>query len=111
MIKATLKDIPIECLKSGKYQTRCDFDPAALQELAESIQTEGLIQPIIVRPIGGNEYEIVAGERRWRAAQLAGIDTVTCLINYYSDEQTAAITTIENIQRENLNPIEEAKEV
>lgn len=112
MAKPELKNIPIECLKPGKYQTRRIFDPKALQELAESIKAEGLIQPIIVRPVNSgdkkNEYEIVAGERRWRAAQLAEIDMVPCLINYYSDEQVAAITPIENVQRENLNPIEEA---
>lgn len=110
MPKPELKNIPIECLRSGKYQTRRVFAQEALQELAESIKSEGMIQPIVVRPVvsGIGEYEIIAGERRWRAAQLAGIDTVPCLVNNYSDEQTAAITPIENIQRENLNPIEEA---
>lgn len=110
MPKPELKNIPIECLRSGKYQTRRVFAQEALQELAESIKSEGMIQPIVVRPVVGGigEYEIIAGERRWRAAQLAGIDTVPCLVNNYSDEQTAAITPIENIQRENLNPIEEA---
>ena len=111
MPKTELKNIPIEWLKPGKYQTRRVFDQEALQELAESIKAEGLIQPIVVRPSDNtenSEYEIVAGERRWRAAQLAGIDRVPCLINSYSDKQVAAITPIENIQRENLNPIEEA---
>lgn len=110
MPKPELKNIPIECLRSGKYQTRRVFAQGALQKLAESIKSEGMIQPIVVRPVvsGIGEYEIIAGERRWRAAQLADIDTVPCLVNNYSDEQTAAITPIENIQRENLNPIEEA---
>jgi ParB family transcriptional regulator, chromosome partitioning protein len=108
MSKLEIKNIPIECLKSGKYQTRRVFDREALQELAGSIKSEGLIQPIIVRPTNDNEYEIVAGERRWRAAQLIGVDMIPCLVSFYTDEQVAAITPIENIQRENLNPIEEA---
>jgi len=110
MTKAELKNIPIEHLKPGRYQTRRIFDREALQELAESIKAEGLIQPIIVRPISNssNKYEIVAGERRWRAAQLANLDMVSCLVSHYSDEQVAAITPIENVQRENLNPVEEA---
>lgn len=122
MTKPELKNIPIEYLKPGKYQTRCIFDQESLQELAESIRAEGLIQPIIVRLIDdkndkqkeqgrsekAKKYEIVAGERRWRAAQLANLDMVPCLVNNYTDEQVAAITPIENVQRENLNPIEEA---
>jgi ParB family transcriptional regulator, chromosome partitioning protein len=112
MTKPELKNIPIELLKQGKYQTRRIFDLQALQELAESIKAEGLIQPIIVRPawVNGKEdgYEIVAGERRWRAAQLIGIDVISCLVSCYTDEQAAAITPIENTQRENLSPIEEA---
>jgi ParB family transcriptional regulator, chromosome partitioning protein len=128
-----VKNIPIEYLKPGKFQTRRDFNPEALKELAESIKSEGLIQPIIVRPIKSDNnvnseigeykseekgkqseyekhkrYEIVAGERRWRASQLARLETIPCLINDYNDKQIAAITPIENIQRENLNPIEEA---
>jgi ParB family chromosome partitioning protein len=112
MPKTELKNISIEWLKPGKYQTRHVFDQEALQGLAESIKAEGMIQPIVVRPTSSSEnteYEIIAGERRWRAAQLAGIDRVPCLINSYSDKQVATITPIENIQRENLNPIEEAR--
>lgn len=109
MPKPELKTIPIECLKPGKYQTRRVFDQEALHELADSIKSEGLIQPIVVRAILNSKYEIVAGERRWRASQLAGVDMVLCLVNNYSDEQAAAITTIENIQRADLNPIEEAQ--
>ena len=108
MSKARLQQLPIELLQRGQYQPRKQFDQEALTELAESIKSSGLIQPIVVRPIDENNYEIVAGERRWRAAQKAGLDTVPCLINQYSDEQTAAVTTIENVNRVDLNPIEEA---
>ena len=92
-----------------RYQPRRDFDETALAELAESIRSSGLIQPIVVRQCGDLQYEIIAGERRWRAAQLAGLEMVPCLINDYTDEQAAAVTTIENVQRKSLNPIEEAK--
>lgn len=106
--KPELKILPIEQLERGQYQPRREFDAIALQELAESIQSAGLIQPIVVRPKGSN-YEIVAGERRWRAAQLVHLQEVPCLVNYYTDEQTAAVTAIENINRVDLNPIEEAQ--
>lgn len=106
--KPELKTLPIEKLQRGKYQPRKTFDEMALNELAISIQSSGLIQPIVVRPLADNQYEIVAGERRWRAAQLAGLMEVPCLVNHYSDEQTAAVTTIENVNRVDLNPIEEA---
>ena len=107
--RAELKQIAIDCLSRGKFQPRRVFAQAALQELADSIKSSGLIQPIVVRPIDEQHYEIVAGERRWRAAQLAGLDYVTCLVKSFNDEQTAAVSTIENVQREDLNPIEEAK--
>src|SRR3990167_3948656 len=103
-----LKNLPIDCLSRGRYQPRRVFGDVALQELADSIRLQGVIEPIIVREISPNHYEIVAGERRWRASQLAGLTVVPCLIRDYSDEEAAAITLIENIQRENLNPIEEA---
>lgn len=106
---ATLISLAVEKLKRGKYQPRRNFDPEALTELAESIKANGLIQPIVVRPLENGQYEIVAGERRWRAAQLAQLDTVPCLIQNYDDEQTAAVTVIENLQRRDLNPIEEAQ--
>lgn len=106
--KPILKDLPIEYLKRGQYQTRKHFDEALLQELALSIQSQGLIQPIVVRPLTDNFYEIIAGERRWRAAQLAHLEIVPCLIRSFNNEQAAAVTVIENIQREDLNPIEEA---
>lgn len=108
-IKPQLANIVIEKLKRGQYQPRRDFDQESLVELAESIKSSGLIQPIVVRPLNNDSYEIIAGERRWRAAQLAGLDTVSCLIQNYSDEQAAAVTLIENLQRKDLNPIEEAQ--
>lgn len=108
-MQEALRNLPVEQLQRGKYQPRHDFNPDALQELAESIQAQGIIEPIIVRPIASGHYEIVAGERRWRAAQLAGMDLVPCLVRDYNDRQAAKITLIENIQREDLNPIEEAK--
>lgn len=106
--KAELKTLSIECLKRGEYQPRVHFEDQALRELANSIQEQGLIEPIVVRPNTATTYEIIAGERRWRAAQLAGMDSLPCLINNYSDEQAAAVSLIENIQREDLNSIEEA---
>ncbi len=111
MIKtqSQLKDIPVEWLRRGKYQPRRDFNQDALQELADSIAEQGIIEPIIVRPLAEKRYEIIAGERRWRAAQLAGLGVVPCVIRDYSDEEAAEVTLIENIQREDLNPIEEAQ--
>jgi ParB family chromosome partitioning protein len=106
--KPEFKTLTVDQLSRGHYQPRREFEEEALRELAESIQAAGLIQPIVVRPRGG-AYEIVAGERRWRAAQLAGMQEVPCLVNNYTDEQTAAVTTIENINRVDLNPIEEAQ--
>lgn len=103
-----LKNLPVEYLQRGRYQPRRDMDPAALQELADSIKTQGVMQPIVVRPIGENKYEIIAGERRWRATQLAGIDTIPAIIRDIPDETAIAMALIENIQRENLNPMEEA---
>lgn len=106
--KPELSYLPVEKLKRGQYQPRRDFEPESLAELAESIKSSGLIQPIVVRPLPNGLYEIVAGERRWRASQLAGLGTVPCLINAYNDAQTAAVAVIENLQRRDLNPIEEA---
>jgi len=108
MTKPQLLTLPIEALQRGRFQPRQDFDQVGLQELAQSIESSGLIQPIVVRPIDSQYYEIVAGERRWRAAQLAELAEVPCLVNHYDNEQAAAVATIENIQRKNLNPIEEA---
>lgn len=98
----------IEFLHSGKYQPRKDMSEEALEELASSIRAQGIIQPIVVRPIAQNSYEIIAGERRWRAAQIAKLDTVPCIIKDVPDEAAVAIALIENIQREDLNAMEEA---
>lgn len=103
-----LKQLPVEFLQRGKYQPRRDFDQEALQELADSIKAQGVMQPIVVRQTGNQRYEIVAGERRWRACQLAGLADIPALIRDISDEAAIAMALIENIQRENLNPIEEA---
>jgi len=105
-----LKQLPIEILCRGRFQPRRHFDPDSLKELADSILSQGLIEPLIVRPLAENDtYEIIAGERRWRAAMLAGLTEVPCLIGHYTDEQTAAVSIIENIQREDLSPLEEAE--
>ena len=103
-----LKHIPLDLIQRGKYQPRADFDEAALEELASSIKSQGLMQPIVIRPIGPKKYEIIAGERRWRAAQIAGLDSIPAVIRMVSDEAAIAMSLIENIQREDLNPIEEA---
>jgi len=103
-----LANIPVEFISRGKYQPRRDMVPAALEELAESIKVQGVMQPIVVRPIGEAKYEIIAGERRWRAAQMAGLDSIPAVIRDVPDEAAIAMALIENIQREDLNPIEEA---
>lgn len=108
--RPTLQQIPIDQLVRSQYQPRQHFDPEKLQELADSIKSMGgLLQPIVVRPKANQQYEIVAGERRWRAAQLAGLDDVSCLLCQYTDEQALQASIIENISRADLNPIEEAK--
>ena len=103
--------LPIGRLQPGKYQPRTRMDSASLEALAASIRTQGLMQPILVRPLGGGEerYEIIAGERRWRAAQIVGLTEVPTLIREIPDESALAMALIENIQRENLNPLEEAQ--
>lgn len=101
--------ISIEKLKSGIYQPRKHFEKEALQELAQSIKEHGILQPLVVRPVGGGNFEIVAGERRWRAAQLAGNHEVPVLIRNYNNQKTLELSLIENLQREDLNPIEEAE--
>jgi len=103
------KKLPIDLLQRGKYQPRTEFDQVQLQELADSISAQGIIQPIVVRPIGGNNYEILAGERRWRAAQLAGLQDVEVVINDVNDRAAIAISLIENIQREDLNTLDESE--
>jgi len=103
-----LKNIPIDLIQRGKYQPRTDMHEEALEELAASIRAQGVMQPIVVRPISSDKYEIIAGERRWRATQIVGLDSIPAIIKPVSDEAAIAMSLIENIQRENLNPIEEA---
>ena len=100
--------IATDSLQPGKYQPRTRMDPGSLEELAASIREQGVMQPILVRPLGGGRHEIIAGERRWRAAQLAGLATLPCLVREIADEAALAMSLIENIQREDLNPLEEA---
>src|SRR5512147_392533 len=101
--------LKIAQLQPGKYQPRTRMDEGALYELAESIKSQGVMQPILVRPVGPNRYEVIAGERRMRAAKLAGLDEVPVLVRDVPDEAAAAMALIENIQREDLNPLEEAQ--
>src|SRR5688572_19671662 len=103
-----LRSLAVGVIQPGRYQPRTGMDPERLQELADSIRAQGLIQPISVRGIGRGRYEIIAGERRWRAAELAGITTVPCVVRDVDDHATLAIALIENIQREDLSPLEEA---
>lgn len=107
--QSELHFLGIEFLKPGKYQPRKDMSPDALEELASSIRAQGVIQPIIVRQVAEHRYEIIAGERRWRASQIAGLDSVPCLVKEVPDEAAVAIALIENIQREDLNAMEEAQ--
>lgn len=107
-VKEQLQQLSVEMLQRGRYQPRREIAPDAIQELAESIRVQGVIQPIIVRPIAQGRYEIIAGERRWRAAQLAGLTEIPAIVKDLADEAALAIALIENIQRENLNPLEEA---
>lgn len=104
----TLRTLAIGQLQPGKYQPRTLMDEAALSSLAESIRAQGIMQPILVREVGHERFEIIAGERRWRAAQRAGLQEVPVLVREIPDESALAMALIENIQRENLNPIEEA---
>lgn len=103
-----LREIPVELVQRGKYQPRRDMDQQALEELAESIRQQGIMQPIVVRPVSESHFEIIAGERRWRASQLAGLDRVPAIVRDVPDEAAVAMALIENIQRENLNAMEEA---
>ena len=103
-----LKNIPVDLIQRGKYQPRTDMHEEALEELSASIKNQGVMQPIVVRPISSDKYEIIAGERRWRATQMAGLDTIPAIVKPVGDEAAIAMALIENIQRENLNPIEEA---
>jgi len=104
----SLQYFPLDMIQPGKYQPRVDMSEDSLDELADSIRAQGLVQPIVVRPISGGRYEIIAGERRWRASKLAGLDVIPALVRDVSDRNAIAMALIENIQRENLNPMEEA---
>lgn len=104
----TLRTLKVEQLQPGKYQPRTQMDQESLAQLADSIRAQGIMQPILVRPVGVDKFEIIAGERRWRAAQLAGLTEVPALVREIADEAALAMSLIENIQREDLNPLEEA---
>ncbi|MFC5510836.1 ParB/RepB/Spo0J family partition protein [Massilia jejuensis] len=101
--------LALSTLQAGKYQPRTRMDEGALNELAASIKTQGIMQPVLVRPVAGGRYEIIAGERRFRAAQLAGLEEIPVLVREVDDQAAAAMALIENIQREDLNPLEEAQ--
>lgn len=103
-----LQSLPLDIIQRGKYQPRRHMDPTALEELANSIRVQGLMQPIVVRAIGEGRYEIIAGERRWRASQQAGLERIPALVRDVPDQVAIALALIENIQRQNLNPLEEA---
>ena len=103
-----LRNIPIDLIQRGKYQPRVEMNEAALEDLAASIKAQGVMQPIVIRSIAAQKYEIIAGERRWRASQMAGLSSIPAVVKQVSDEAAIAMSLIENIQRENLNPIEEA---
>jgi len=104
----TLQQLSVDCIQRGRYQPRQDLREDTLRELAESIRAQGVVQPVVVRPVGEGRYELIAGERRWRAAQLAELGEVPAVIREVSDQAAIAMALIENIQREDLNPLEEA---
>lgn len=106
--KPAYPELGVHLIQRGRYQPRRDLEPQALEELASSIRAQGVMQPIVVRPIDSERYEIIAGERRWRASQMAGLNTIPVVIKDVPDEAAIAMALIENIQRENLNPMEEA---
>ncbi|WP_148865001.1 ParB/RepB/Spo0J family partition protein [Marinobacter fonticola] len=103
-----LREIPVDLIQRSRYQPRRDMDQTALQELADSIRQQGVMQPVVLRPLPEGRFELIAGERRWRATQLAELDRIPAIIRDVPDEAAIAMALIENIQRENLNPIEEA---
>jgi ParB family chromosome partitioning protein len=107
-VDGSLRTLGVEQLQRGKYQPRVDMHNESLEDLADSIRVQGVVQPIVVRPIDDANYEIIAGERRWRAAQLAGLQDVPVVVREMDDRSAIAVALIENIQRENLNPLEEA---
>jgi len=103
-----LRSVPVDLIQRGEYQPRRDIDQEALEELADSIKAQGVIQPIVIRPVEKDRYEIVAGERRWRATQLAGLQEIPAVVREMPDKIALSVAIIENIQREDLNPLEEA---
>jgi ParB family chromosome partitioning protein len=103
-----VRELPVEQIERGRYQPRRDFDEGRLRELADSISAQGVIQPVVVRRVGEGRYELIAGERRWRASQLAGLDRIPVVLRDVSEQAALAIALIENIQRDDLNPLEEA---
>lgn len=106
--QSSLRELPLESIQPGRYQPRRDMSPEALEELSASIKAQGVMQPIVVRPIGEERYEIIAGERRWRAAKLAEMTEIPAVVRDVPDDAAIAMALIENIQREDLNPMEEA---
>ena len=106
---SVLRMLPVDIIQRGKYQPRIDMHQESLQDLADSISAQGVVQPIVVRSIGEGRYEIIAGERRWRASQLAGLHEIPAVVRVVEDREAIAIALIENIQREDLNPLEEAR--
>lgn len=102
------RHLPLDLIQRSRFQPRRDFDPESLRELAESIATHGVLQPVVVRPVDSGRYELIAGERRWRACQLAGLDEVPVVIREASDQESMAMGLIENLQRDDLNPLEAA---
>lgn len=107
--KSGLQTIAVDLIQRGTYQPRVHFEPEALQELADSIKEQGVIQPVVVRPKVSGGYELIAGERRWRASQLAGLSEIPAVVKELNDQAAAAVSLIENIQREDLNPLEESR--
>ena len=108
-VDGSLRSVPVELIRRGRHQPRRIVEESALEELAHSVRSRGIVQPIVVRPTGNGGFEIVAGERRWRAAQMAGLNEVPVVVRECSDSEAAAVALIENIQREDLNPMEEAE--
>jgi ParB family chromosome partitioning protein len=104
-----LRALSVGAIQAGKFQPRQQFDPEKIEELAASIKAQGLIQPVVVRAIGNDRYELIAGERRWRAARKAGLDEIPALVKVVTDQAVVAMALIENIQREDLSPLEEAQ--
>ena len=107
-VQSNLTHLPVDLIQRGRYQPRREFDPDSLRELADSIAAQGVIQPIVIRAVENGRYELIAGERRWRAAQQAGLDEIPVVIKEVTEEAAMAMALIENIQREDLNPLEEA---